>query len=313
MRTKHFSFQLEETVPGLFLAQGYLGGILAAVVYTAAMGVWDEHFTLIDALVMCAVLSIATSVAGAIKSVIMWAPYGLTKVRVRAVTRVVVTSIITSLLALNVALLHGYNRPEDLLAWVLSCIAGGLPTAILVGSRVKPWNLFTFGTLAGERRRNVWGTLGALPLRLMSVLALVVWCLYFACQIAKQTERFYFTVAFVAVASYLGLTVYLTLRSPDKLLLAAAAVVANVPLVAIGYFAFVVHKFNPAVGEDGFYICVLCASFVAAWVVFLAARLTMPPEVIPQIILSSTYPMQIEQRDHDCLGSRFVEWQHRVA
>jgi len=36
MRTKHFSFQLEETIPGTFLAQGWLGGILTGYVYMAA-------------------------------------------------------------------------------------------------------------------------------------------------------------------------------------------------------------------------------------------------------------------------------------
>jgi hypothetical protein len=313
MRTRHFSFQLEEIIPGTFLAQGALGGILAAVVYTAAMCLWNEYTKLIDALFICAFLSFPTTIAGAIKSIIMWAPYGLTRCRLRAITRVVVTCIITSLLALNAALLAGYQRQEDLAAWTLTCLLAGLPTAMLVGSRVKPWNLFTFGTLAGVRRRSVWGTLGTLPLRWMSLLALVVWCLYFACHISEQTERLYFSLAFVAVATYLALTVYLTLRSPDNVLLVAAAVVANVPLIAIGYFGLVVHKFNPAVGDEAFYISVLCGSFVAAWVVFLAARLTLPAQPIPQGLPGNNFLAQIERRDHDCLGSRFVEWQQRVA
>jgi uncharacterized membrane protein len=312
MRTRHFSFQLEETIPGTFLVQGALGGMLAAVVYTAALCLWSEYSKLIDALVICAFLSFPTTIAGAIKSIIMWAPYRLTRLRLRAITRVVVTCIITSLLAFNAALLAGHQRQEDLAAWTLTCLLAGLPTAMLVGSRVKPWNLFTFGTLAGVRRRSVWGTLGTLPLRWMSLFALVVWCLYFACHIAAQTERLYFSLAFVAVATYLALTLYLTLRSPDKVLLGAAAVVANVPLIAIGYFGLVVHKFNPAVGDEAVYISVLCAAFVAAWVVFLAARLTMTAEVIPQEILSYSLLTRREQRDHDCLGSRFAEWQ-RVA
>jgi len=305
MRTKHFSFQLEETFPVTFLAQGALGGMLAAVVYTAAMCLWNEDFKLIDALFICAFLSFPTTVAGAIKSIIMWAPYGLTKVRVRAITRVVVTCTITGLLALNAALLAGYERQEDLAAWTLTCLLAGVPTAMLVGSRVKPWNLFIYGTIAGVRRRSVWGTLGTLPLRFLSLLTLAVSCLYFACSILEQTDPISFTLASLAVATYLLFTAYLTFRSPRKLILCIAALVANIPVGLLGYLAYQAYSYRP---NDGpIFIMTLCALFVTAWAGFLAARL------LHSNILSNTSLIQIEQRDHDCLGSRFVEWQQRVA
>jgi len=313
MRTKHFSFELEETIPALFLAQGWLGGTVAAVVYTAAVCLWDQHISVFESLFICTYFIFVTSFAGVIKSIIMWAPYGLTKVRVRAVTRVVVASIITSLLALNCALLAGYTRREDLIAWVLACFLGGLPTAILVGSRVKPWGLFTFGTLAGERRQSVLGTLGTLPLRFLSLLTLAVSCLYFACEVRKQYEPRCFSLAFGVVATYLLCTAYLTFRSPRKVILSVTGLIANTPVVLVGFIAYL--RYSETHIPESLYVTALCATLLLAWIVFLAARLSLRTSSAKFLsnILSHTPLVQIEQRDHDCLGTRFVEWQQRVA
>ena len=49
------------------------------------------------------------------------------------------------------------------------------PVALLFGSRVKPWELFTFGSIAvGEVNhrsgsKSILGTLGSLPLRFLGI------------------------------------------------------------------------------------------------------------------------------------------------
>jgi hypothetical protein len=196
---------------------------------------------------------------------------------------------------------------------MLGCLAGGLPTAILVGSSIKPWELFTFGTLVGVRRRSALGTLGTLPLRVLSLLTLAVSCLYFASQVLKHTQQLYLTLGFVAVATYLLFTAYVTFRSPRSAILCVAALIANIPVVLLGYFAS--KAYSQSVGAVPLYILMLCILFVTAWAVFLAARLSVglisggQPSNIP----GNTFLTKFEQSDHHhCLGSRFVEWQ-RVA
>jgi len=83
MRTK--SFELEETVPGIFLLQGWLGGVLAAFGYVVAFCLFERDLWLSDALMVTLYLSVLTGILGVMKSVIMWAPYRLTKFQPHAV------------------------------------------------------------------------------------------------------------------------------------------------------------------------------------------------------------------------------------
>ena len=319
MRTKHLSFQIEETIVGAFLTQGWLGGILATFIYTAAMCLWEPS-SFLGALVFSAWLIIPASTAGIIKSIIMWTPYRLAKIQVRAVTRVAITSCATGLFALSIALLFGYRRRNNLVAWVLTCVLAGLPTAILVGSSIKPWELFTFGRIAGERRRSIFGTLGTLPLRFLSLIALAGWFLYFACKVARYQEPLQFTLVFVVVTSYLLFTAYVTFRSPQKIMLLITGLVANVPVMLIGFSPYVTYFKEYALGEASLFVTAICTSFVIAWAVFLVARfgvrtseVAMPLTIVSNTALTNIEPPNIEPCHHHCLGSRFVEWQRRVS
>src|SRR4030095_16031616 len=118
MRTK--SFQLEETVPGIFLLQGWLGGVLAALVYVVAIAVSDENFRFINILFATAFFEVFATILGVVKATVMWAPYRLLKFQPRAVTRILITSLATGSLALALAYLAGPMSRKDLITWVLT-------------------------------------------------------------------------------------------------------------------------------------------------------------------------------------------------
>ncbi len=313
MRTRNLSFQLEKTVPGLFLLQGCFGGMAGGLVYTAAICLSVPRFEFMDALVIAAYLVIAGSVAGLCKSIIMWAPYILTKVQIRPTARVLITSIGSGVVALLLALKFGYGfeRPNDTAKWVLTMIAGGLPTAILVGSRVKPWEVFTFGSIAvGDSRtggrvgsKSVLATLATLPLRLLSLLCLALWILAGACEYDPNQGVIGPAIVFSIPFIYLLCSAYVTFKSPHSVLLLVSSIALNLPVGLITYLTYRIRPGSYLFTEAFPYVCAIGSVFLLAWAIFLVARLNVP---IPKIIAGS-------DSDHHCLGSRFMEWQEHHA
>ena len=105
---------------------------------------------------------VSTSMLGVMKAVLMWAPYRLDKNFSRGPSRELRLPVLplASLLSSTGRLLFDARRPNDLIAWMVILVLGGLPTAILVGSNVKPWDLFTFGSIAGRARAQCLGNFG---------------------------------------------------------------------------------------------------------------------------------------------------------
>jgi hypothetical protein len=310
MRTTKRSFELEKTLPGTFLFQGWLGGIVASVVYTAALCLSTGRFKFIDAVFMCCYLVIAGSAAGVIKSVIMWVPYVLTRIQVRAATRVAITSLATGVFAFLLALKFGYGleRPNDTAAWVLSMLAGGLPTAILVGSSIKPWELFTFGSIAvGDSRtgrrvgsKSISATLATLPLRFLSLSALALLILACASEYNPNDGLLSIAVGFFVPFVYLFYSAYVTFKSPHRIVLLVSCIVLNLPVGLITYFAYITRPGSYLFTEALPYVCAIGSAFLLAWAIFLIARLNAPTQ-------------RMIRESHACLGSRFMEWQERHA
>ena len=315
MRTKHRSFQLEETMPGMFLLQGFVGGIVSGWVYIVAICLWDRHVRLPDALIGAAFMIGFASVAGVMKAILMWLPYRLLKIQPRASLRVALTSVATGVFAYLTGQL-GSGSSSDLITWMSTLLVGGLPTAILVGSSIKPWDLFTFGTLAGERRRSVLRTLATLPLRFMSVLTLAFWSVYFANWVCRESWWSYDALLlYLAPTNYFLLSAYLTFRSPRKVLLFIIGLLANIPVAVLGYLAY---EDNSRVADPfgaRFYIYVICFSFIIAWAVFLIARLSVRTNNVrvPLTIPTNAQLTLDEHSEHHCLGSRVMEWQEHHA
>lgn len=308
MRTK--SFQLEETLPGTFLTQGWLGGVLAGLVYTVVICLVDKHVRYFDSIVCLLFLMPFACMLGITKSALMWAPYRLAKFQPRAFTRIVLASIPTGVFAFVTGRLYS-DDPSNWVPWVATLLIGGLPTAILVGSGVRPWELFTFGSIAGVRVRSVWGTLGTLPLRFLSLSALTLWILYLACQRGINWSLDF--IFFALPAIYLIASIIVTFRSPGKVILFIIGVCANIPVAIVSCFP---HAVRPAAFQENdtsLVVMVICGTFLIAWTIFLVARLTVRAQRNVSLNLDEALLKSLRECDHDCLGSRFLEWQHRAA
>ena len=278
---------------GRCMLQGFAGGVLASVALMMlylSRGLRPERFIV---LFWAAVPMIASGVLGMIKALVFWALSRITGSRLRVIPRIILGGIVTpSLLAFSLI-------GEDKASVKTIVLASGfmflltLPTSLLIGSRVRVGKLFT-------------SDIGGLPLRLMSTVGLL-FCLL-ACaswqllgEDIQQDMMFrYFPLA------YFSMSLYLTLKPRGKTVLLISAAGLNVPLVlALGLS----NQFQSAFGwqsGEATDLRLLCIALLAAWTIFVATRLRASAT-------KAFHPGPAIVSDHQCLGSRFAEWQQRVA
>ena len=315
MRTK--SFELEQTVPGAFFFQGVAGGMLAGFVCILSLVLRTEPPEPVLVLAFTLLYLMMGATVGVFLATLLWGAHRITRIQLRAPARVAVTTVLVALGAWFVQYKAGLavDRPFAIgvgIAWFTA-----LPVALLVGSRVKPWQLFTFGSIAidgyGNRWRSnsLWATFGTLPLRFLSLFALVCWILLFACKRQDERDVVELVVTYGGPLIYLLLTVYVSFRSPRKLVLLFIGLLLNVP---VGFGAYISNTIDPKDSpwvEDVSTIINFCSAFLIVWTVFLAARLSVRTK------LRSNFDAVVAQcsnePDHQCLGSRFVEWRERAA
>jgi hypothetical protein len=244
----------------------------------------------------------------------------LTGIRLGVLARVVVSSIAAYVLAIFVSLQFGvYN--EDVAPWLIVTLSLSIPTALLVGSNVKPWELFTFGSIVvdGQRvgSRSVLATLGTLPLRFLSLIGLAAWVLLYSCRrpySAPQTSLELEIVTFLFPAIYLALSAYLTFRSPGKAFVPVCAVLLN--LYAGGYFFlsfFQSYSNGRWPGDEDWMFSVTAQTFIVAWNIFLVARLGAPTGEAKPLTILPAAPRRPKVVEHQCLGTRFAEWQKHAC
>jgi hypothetical protein len=314
---KNQPFQLEETVPGIFLLQGWLGGALSGFTYVVAVSLWFGTASFDRMIVITPIAMVAGGIIGVIKGTMMWAIYRLTGIRMGAFARVAVSSIAAFVLAIFVSVQFG--NIEDAAIWLTITLSVAVPIALLVGSNVKPWELFTFGSIVvgGERigSRSVLAALGTLPLRLLSLSGLAVWILLYSCRrpdwwdpaINPKPD----VVPFLLPTIYFALTTYLTFRSPGKAFLPVWAVLLNLYSGFCAYFFF--HTNGRWRGDEDWMLSVTAPAFIIAWAIFLIARLAAPTNDVRPLTILPAAPTRQNVVEHQCLGTRFVEWQKRVA
>ncbi|HEY0765314.1 MAG TPA: hypothetical protein VGD61_23255 [Pyrinomonadaceae bacterium] len=320
MYRKQVAFQLERTVPGTFLMQGLLGGVLGGFVaaYIAALAWKEENFVMTLDLVSLAVFT--GGIVGIIKATIMRGVVYLIGIQYRALTRVAATIILTCL-SVAVAGRQANFDPEFIRGWLIWALVVGIPVALLVGSQVKPWKLFTFGSMAtGEvdqrsGSKSVLATLGALPLRFLSITAWVLLLLYLAPEFSRSRNvgEVLLVILFLSVAGfYFWFSAYLTFRSPRKIVLFVVGALINFPILLICLIALreFLHEFN----EKVFIYVAISSSFLLAWIIFLVARLGAKLSPGPSLSITSNKSIVAAPNlDHQCLGSRFSEWQQHAA
>ena len=323
MYLKQVPFQLEKTVPATFLMQGLLGGLLGGFLAALiAVIAWDEN-SFWGTLQLALIGMYTGAIIGVIKSALIWGAYRITGIRMIAVTRVTATSIVTALFIAVIGRQFNFDEAflPGCLVWALSV---GVPVALLVGSAVKPWELFTFGSIAAgdgfDRRlgsRSIVRTLSTFPLRFLSIGTLALWLLYLASQarnIHLSSDIVDGSVFFFIVGAYSFFSAFVTFRSPRKTVLIACGVVFNVPIALVGLFYYGLYDKAYWLGELPLIISAYCGLFLIAWLIFLIARLSVRIEPGSSPELSNKKSIaDAPSLDHQCLGSRFVAWQHHEA
>jgi hypothetical protein len=285
MKPQDRTFQLENFVPGIFLAQGLAGGMLAGFGFMFATTLWTNRPDFIPFLVATPLVMIAGGTAGVIQATVIWALYRFIGIQMPVSVRIVLTVITIRLVTMFFGLRWGLDDQSPFIIGVGIALMMGLPIALLVGSAVKPWQLFTFGRIAigsaeFERQagsRSVPGTLGALPLRFLSLFALASWLLFVSCQRDMGASPTECAAALVIPASYPALSAYLTFRSPHKSVLAWIALVVNFPIALIALFPSENYKASWFAGVI-LHSSEIGVAFLIAWLIFLIARLAAPTE-----------------------------------
>ena len=319
MKTTNRPYQLEETVPGIFLLQGWLGGALGGFIYAVAGSLWTRTGGFNFILVLTPVAMVVAGILGVIKGTIMWGVYRLTGVRMGAFARVVVSSIAAYVLAVFMSAHYG-GRNEDVAAWLILMLSGAIPTALLVGSNVKPWELLTFGSIVVDGRRagssSVLATLGTLPLRFLSLTGLAVWILLYSCRrpysapsVSSELE----IISFLVPAIYFALTAYLTFRSPGKPFLPVWAIFLNLYAGFYAFFFSLSYTNSRWPGDEEWMLSVTARAFIIGWAIFLIARLAAPMDDGKPLTILPPAPARAKVVEHQCLGTRFAEWQKHVA
>lgn len=265
----------------LSFIQGFGGGLLGGFAYMVLFLSQQSIHSLNLAILVTPYFLITGIFVGSIGAMFMWGIQRLTGVRLGARARVGVASIVsTSLVAFGVLYLE--IREDEITSFLMVALSMAIPVALLVGSRVKPWEFFTFGTIAvGEvdhrsGSRSICGTLGSLPLRFLGIGTTAYILLKIISNLQPIDNLLQAQVAFILLAffaAYPAYSAYVTFRSPRKVSLCAIAVVLNAPIALIGLFSYHIYTNSYWIHDTPPITSILCGSFVVAWLIFLVARL----------------------------------------
>ena len=319
MRTKSLPFQLEEKTGGAFVVQGLAGGMLTGFLFTLAMLIAYPSPANLEAVFFIYPFMAMTGVFGLIKSIPLGAMYHVMGIRMKAPARIATSTI--GLTLLGSCLSHPRFDP-----WVVSiilvwCFLISLPTALLVGSRFRPWEIFTYwrvtfrkhGIPETLRSTRILAILGVLPLRLLSLFGLGIWIVATVASWSigqkSLTER---VLLYVIPITYLAVSAYLTFNSPSKFVLLAIGLVVNLPITYLSLFGHSVFPESYWKLEAPMYLAIAYTGFICAWTAFLTTRFVVAPKDFLPASARAYFKVN-NKHEHDCLGSRFLEWREHAA
>ena len=321
MRTKSLPFQLEQNTAGAFVLQGFVGGMLTGFLFIIAVMIALPHPTNILVVIYVFPMMGITGVLGLIKSLPLGATYHVLGIRMRAPVRMAASTISLTLFASY----FSYTQFDDD-PWLLPTIAGwcfliSLPTALLVGSRVRPWDIFTYWRVTfrkhGIKERlassGILAIGGVLPLRLLSLGALVTWIAVTAASWPIGEKEFSVRVLlYVVPITYFAVSAYLTFSSPSQYVLLAIGLLVNIPISYLSLFGYTIFPEGYWEHETPTNLGIAYTIFISAWVAFVTTRFIVEPKDFVAENASVTLEVGDKQH-HDCLGSRFLEWREHAA
>lgn len=300
MKMKRISIEPELILLGRYSLQGFAGGLIAAMALMLLYLIRGLTLGSFIVVFWGAVPMVVAGVLGVFKAIPFWAVNCFKRSPLRARTRIILGGIVSTSLWVFLLIREGAAPVETLVLSSIVVFLLSLPTSLLIGSRVRAGRFFTSGSIGG------------LPLRLISTGGLLFCVLAVACwqllgEDVQQDIMFrYFPLL------YFSLSLYLTFRPPRKAVLLITALGLNVPLVLALRFG---DKFQTDYGwvkGESTALFILCLALLTVWAFFI----TTQPNVASKKALraESSYAMLREaDSNYQCLGSRFAEWQQRVV
>jgi len=265
----------------LSIMQGFAGGMLGGFAYFVISFSQTGGKNFNYAISFLPVFLVTFALLGCIKATIMWSFYRAIGRTLPALARISTSTFLSPLVLAFIALYFGFeeNQIADFLVPILSLV---IPVALIVGSSVKPWALFTFGSIVvGEvdhrsGSRSIFGTLGSLPLRFLGIGTTAYILLRIIDELQPvstilQAQGAVILLAFLG--AYPAFSAYITFRSPRKVSLCAIGVVLNAPVALIGVFSYRIYISSYWLHDTPPITAIFCGSFVFAWLIFLIARL----------------------------------------
>lgn len=305
---------------GLSIIQGFAGGMLGGFAYLVVCFSQYMKNDLNSTFSMLPPFLLTFAIAGCVKATLTWCIYRLLGNTLPPLARLATATFLSPFV---LVLTIFYFESNLLSIFLIPILCLGVPVSLMVGSGVKPWELFTFGSIAAGEvdhrvgSRNILATIGSLPLRFLGIgtVALVLLSLVSGMRPIDTVNQFLAAcLALLFFAAYPAYSAYVTFRSPRKIVLAACGVVFNIPIALIGLFCYTNYTETNWLGEFPLFMSALCGSFLVAWLIFLIARLSVNVNPAPFLTISNNKSIaDAPNLDHHCLGSRFVEWQQRVA
>ena len=320
MRTKSLPFQLERTTGGAFAVQGFAGGMLLGFILMVALLIaFPAPNDRIIFLYIYPIMAV-TGFFGLIKSIPFGFMYHVFGIRMRAPVRVAASTVSLTLLTSYFAY-RPFEDPRTLATIAGWCFLISLPTALLVGSRVRPWKILTYWRVTFRKRgikerlrsSHTLAILGVLPLRVLSLGALGIGIAVTAATWSTGELDFTRRALWLVVPIIcFAVSAYVTFSSPSQFVLLALAFVINVPMT---YLAIEHINVPESVWNNSsipMTLGIAYTSFICAWTAFVATRFVVEPkDFLPAD--ARAYLKVNNKQDHDCLGSRFLEWREHAA
>jgi hypothetical protein len=265
----------------LLLAQGVLGGALGGFVYVFLVTLRQgssSYSTVLNFTPLCMAVG---CIIGVVAAASVWLFYSSTGIQIRATARLSVASVIATLIVLIASL--QFTDVEYALTTLLTMILSfAVPIALIVGSNIRSWELFTFGTIAvrGDgfdelfASGNVLAIAGTLPLRFLSLGIAGIWLLKIAYDPKGDAPYIPIIIVGGLPLLYCGISAFLTFRSPGKLLLLLLGIGGNIPVICGGLLCFSLYSSFPGM-YDLLILAKICCAFLISWTIFLIGRLSV--------------------------------------
>ena len=210
-----------------------------------------------------------------------------------------------------------FHRPIEF------AICFGLPTAFFVRSSIRPWKVFTFGTVSIKSGRktsrrtssNLLALIGSLPLRLLSIYLCLLSILIEATVAREAYGDFAWHKPWsigigiaLMVNCYFISGIYLSYRTPPINVLVSLAIFINAPTFGLAVWLY--SKRNHEL--DGWFFLAAAAVvtvYLMHWVLCIASRIAAA-KIIQRQIQRKQFAVMNE---HHCLGERLNFWQQEHA